>query len=314
VVQGPVVVGVDGSPTSQEALAWGLEVAASHGVPLEAVCAWDWVPPLLDVVLPDEHAALSAAAEQTARTVLDACLSERPSDAPPVHATAHAVEGDPRTVLLAASSRAGLLVVGRHGVSALRRRLLGPALGSVAGACLTRSPAPVAVLSPEPGREHSSAAPPARVVVGVDGSHASVAALQWAAEHAVAVGAPLVAVLAWQLTTLSAPEAPRADWSVPPISVWEDEARRLLDTTVQTLGSDRVAAVTQVALHRPATAGLLETVGPDDLLVLGERGRGGFARLLLGSVSRQCAEHAPCPVVVVPGPDGHRLPAAAETS
>jgi len=313
VVQGPVVVGVDGSPTSQEALAWGLETAAGHGVPLEAVCAWEWVPPLLDVVLPDERAALAAAAEGTARSVLDTCLSRRPADAPPVQATARAVEGDPRTVLLAASSTASLLVVGRHGVSALRRRLLGPALGSVAGACLTRSPAPVAVLSPEQDGERSSA-PPARVVVGVDGSDASVGALRWAADHAAAVGAPLVAVLAWQLTTLPAPQAPRADWSVPPISEWEDEARRLLDATVETLGSDRAAAVTRVPLHRPAAAGLLETVGPDDLLVLGERGRGGFARLLLGSVSRQCAEHAPCPVVVVPGPDGHRLPATAETS
>lgn len=313
-MQGPVVVGVDGSPTSEDALAWGLEVAAHHGVALEALCAWEWVPPLLDVVLPDEHAALAAAAESTAKTVLDTCLSRRPAGAPAVQASARAAEGDPRTVLLAASSRAGLLVVGRHGVSALRRRLLGPALGSVASACLTRSPAPVAVLSREQDSPRSASAPPARVVVGVDGSEAGTGALRWAADHAAAVGAPLVAVLAWQLTTLPAPESPRADWSVPPISEWEDEARRLLDATVQTLGSERAAGVTQVPLHRPAAAGLLETVGPDDLLVLGERGRGGFARLLLGSVSRQCAEHAPCPVVVVPGPAGHRLPVEPGTS
>ena len=170
-------------------------------------------------------------------------------------------------------------------------------LGSVASHCLSRSTAPVVVVP-----HGSRAGGPDRVVVGVDGSNASARALRWAHGHARAVGSRVVALLTWQLTTLPAPSSMTAG-IVPPLPEWHVKAEHLLDTFCQAaLGVD-ADDVEQVVLHTPATVGLLAAVAPDDVLVLGDRGRGGFARLLLGSVSRQCAEHAPCPVVR-PGQSG----------
>jgi nucleotide-binding universal stress UspA family protein len=146
------------------------------------------------------------------------------------------------------------------------------------------------------------AAAPRRVVVGVDGSDASARALRWGAAHARAVDSRLVAVLTWQLTTLPAPSSATAG-VVPPLPDWHERAEQLLTSVCDSaLGAD-AAHAERVVLHQPAALGLLGAVTADDLLVLGDRGRGGFSRLLLGSVSRQCAEHAPCPVVVVPPRD-----------
>jgi nucleotide-binding universal stress UspA family protein len=196
-----------------------------------------------------------------------------------------------------AATTADLLVLGRHGQSDVSRRLVGQLLGSVAAHCLTGSPAPVVVV-PHDARVQ----PPGRVVVGVDGSDGSSRALRWAADHARAVGSRLVAVLTWQLTTLPAPSS-AIPGAVPALPEWSARAEHVLDTICRAALGDGGSDVERVVLHEAAVSGLLGAVQPGDLLVVGDRGRGGFARLLLGSVSRQCAEHAPCPVVVVPPRD-----------
>jgi nucleotide-binding universal stress UspA family protein len=111
-----------------------------------------------------------------------------------------------------------------------------------------------------------------------------------------------VAVLTWQLTILPAPSSATAGFA-PPLPEWHAKAEHLLGSVCEAALGAEAQDVEQVVLHQPAAAGLLEAVTAHDLLVLGDRGRGGFSRLLLGSVSRQCAEHAPCPVVVVPPRD-----------
>lgn len=302
--QARVVVGIDGSPTSTTALVWALETAGRHGADVEAVHAWRWDVTAYAAVSPDTPVELVDLARRTADACVERALADRRADAPQVQVHARTVEGDASSALVSAAASAELLVIGRHGRSAVAEGLLGPSLGHVAGHCLSRSPAPVAVV---PGG--TPAAPPRRVVVGVDGSAASARALAWAVEHAQGA-VPVVAVLAWQLTTLPAPES--SDHAVPPLPEWQASAERLLRETVEAaLPADAAAAVEQVVLHEPATAGVLSAVGEGDLLVLGDRGRGGFARLVLGSVSRQCAEHAPCPVVVVPPRDRPAGPAEA---
>ena len=292
-----MVVGLDGSPTAEGALAWSLEVAARSGADVEALHVWRWDVPEPLPIVPDLPSRLAESARASAEQQLARALAARPAGGPAVHATARTAEGDPASALVHAAEGADLLVLGRHGQSNVSRRLVGQLLGSVAAHCLSRSSAPVVVVP-----DGAPASAPDRVVVGVDGSDASERALRWASDHARAVGSRLVAVLTWQLTSLPAPSS-ATPGIVPPLPEWQAKAEHLLDGVChKALGAD-ARDVEQVVLHSPAAAGLLGALTAQDVLVLGERGRGGFARLLLGSVSRQCAEHAPCPVVVVPPRD-----------
>ena len=137
----------------------------------------------------------------------------------------------------------------------------------------------------------------ALLVVGVDCSKSSSGALDWAVEEAALRGADVEAVHVW-----SCPPMTYLTGLVPtPTFAHDDlaaEARAVLDDVFEALG-ERGAAVRRVLLEGPPAAALMERAEGADLLVVGSRGRGGFAGLLLGSVSQQCAAHAPCPVVVV---------------
>lgn len=139
------------------------------------------------------------------------------------------------------------------------------------------------------------------IVVGVDGSTNSRAALRWALDEARLRGDRIVAVAAWQFPTYAYTGVAVA----PPTAEIEQAAREGLAEAVR----EEVAAVagehpgvdiTQVVLEGPPAATLIEASRTADLLVLGSRGLGGFRGLLLGSVSHQCSSHARCPVVVVP--------------
>ena len=126
-------------------------------------------------------------------------------------------------------------------------------------------------------------------IVGFDGSERSRVALRWGASLASTINLKLVAVEAWHGGDPAAAEA-RAD------GVRQNLAR----VAMQELGSlaNRVD-VTFEALQGSDAGAILERVTPDSVLILGSRGRGGFSALLLGSVSRECVEHARCPVMIV---------------
>lgn len=307
----PVIVGTDGSPASTAALRWAFEVAATGNAPVEAVRAWQWPVLPVGTGATGTEQELADAAQRDVDAQLGETLGERPAGSPSVPTRTHVAEGHPGTVLLVAAAHGQLLVLGRHGQSAWQRRLVGPTLGSVTSECLSRSPIPVAVVPAEHAGER-----PSRVVAGVDGSSSSLRALRWAADHAARVEAPLVAVLAWDLTTLPTPATAGTTWTLPPVDDWEHEAQQVLEQAVVSgLGASAAAGVERVVRRDQPAAGVLSTVQPADLLVLGERAHGGFARLLMGSVSRECVEHAPCPVVVVRSPEREEpSPAGAETS
>ena len=140
------------------------------------------------------------------------------------------------------------------------------------------------------------------IVVGVDGSSESRQALRWAVDEAVLRKAKLLVVHAWW----ALPELEAGARGSDPDSqaTSRGEAKRFVDEFVeQTLGPDaaKVEINALAAQGITATEALLDAAGHADLLVVGSRGLGGFKRLLLGSVSQQCVQHATCPVVVVRG-------------
>jgi nucleotide-binding universal stress UspA family protein len=135
-----------------------------------------------------------------------------------------------------------------------------------------------------------------RIVVGVDGSEPSKSALRWAARFAAMSGGAIEAVLAWQPPVSYGGAYPPPDWR-PDL-----DAEAILNSTVdEVFGDDRPADIRLIVEEGNAAAVLLEYSNGAELLVTGSRGHGGFAGLLLGSVSSHCAEHATCPVLVVHG-------------
>jgi len=143
-------------------------------------------------------------------------------------------------------------------------------------------------------------APQQRIVVGVDGSTASIEALQWAVAQARAFGGDIRAVLVWAvpyigLATSMAPEP----YGFPDPAMIEQEARRRLDSAIGSLGDTSPVEV-RAELFEGQPAGVLRELSHDaDLIVVGSRGHGGFSTLLLGSVSAQVVRHAHCSVVVI---------------
>lgn len=137
------------------------------------------------------------------------------------------------------------------------------------------------------------------IVVGVDGSEQSKAALRWAVEEARLRGAELRVVHGWFAYPVLVPGSPitAADWDA-----LRESAGGFVESFVSdVVGEPEDVEIHPVAVHATAAAALIEAARHAELLVVGSHGRGGFAGLLLGSVSNQCAHHAACPVVIVRG-------------
>ncbi len=133
-----------------------------------------------------------------------------------------------------------------------------------------------------------------KIVVGVDGSAGSIAALKEAARMANATGSWLEVVACWNVPTSLA--VPYALGTVE----FEEGARQLLQATVtDTFGQPLPANMSTTLVHGQPRQKLIEMSDGSDMLVVGRRGYGGFAGLLLGSVSQACVAHAHCPVLVV---------------
>ena len=143
------------------------------------------------------------------------------------------------------------------------------------------------------------------IVVGFDGSVHSQRALEWAVKEAAVREEPLIVLTVWRTSV--------GYWGAPVIYPGDKEAaenargaaKEAFDKAVADLGIDKpVHASVRAISGIPAAELVAESTGAD-LLVIGSRGTGGFARLLLGSVAAQVTHHAHCPVVVVPDAERH---------
>ncbi|QEN13430.1 universal stress protein [Mycolicibacterium sp. ELW1] len=282
-----IVVGVDGSPESKVAVDWAARDAALRGGQLHlvhvlsspAVMTFPEVPVPSGYFQWQEDSAreiLAGAAETVAAATKD----------DPVKVTSEIVSGSPVPTLADLSKDAQLIVVGCRGRGALARSLL----GSVSTGLVHHAHCPVAIIHDEdPLTARPSKAP---VVVGVDGSPASERALEIAFEQASLRGVELVAVHAWSDTGVF--EFPGLDWSALRSIAEETLAERLAgwqerypDVVVHRL----------VVADRPAQQ-LIEQSESAQLTVLGSHGRGGFAGMLLGSVSTAVVHGSRQPVIV----------------
>lgn len=140
-----------------------------------------------------------------------------------------------------------------------------------------------------------------RIVVGFDGSRGSQRALEWAVKEAALRRAPLTVLSVYNSVVTfwgGAVELP-PDGTVAERA--RDEAQEATEKALALAGDQRPARVTVESVGGLAAEELLSASEDADLIVVGARGNGGFARLLLGSVSGQVAHHARCPVVIIPG-------------
>ncbi|MFI2635995.1 universal stress protein [Streptomyces collinus] len=134
-----------------------------------------------------------------------------------------------------------------------------------------------------------------RVVVGVDGSPASHAALRWAVHHARMVGGAVEAIYVWDTPSARGWSGPAVD---PDFDLEQARERFAQEVRAVFPGGQPPRLQEHLVQGDPSEA-LVQASEGAELLVVGRRGIGGFARAMLGSVSQRCAQHAACPVVVV---------------
>ena len=140
-----------------------------------------------------------------------------------------------------------------------------------------------------------------KIVVGIDGSGPAQAALEWAVAEAMVRGAGLVVVHAWQqpATVLMSPYAPLL---ADPATLAETACKTLADSLAMVDLTGLAGEADLRIVQGPAAPALIGAAKDATLLVVGSRGRGGFAGLLLGSVSQQVAHESTVPVVIIPPP------------
>jgi nucleotide-binding universal stress UspA family protein len=284
-----IVVGVDGSPSALQAVAWAAQEAARRHVPLSILAAMPnrstyGVPIGLSASFFEQeeleaHTHLDEAVDCAGRTVPEQSLDidTRLGWGGPIHE------------LLECSTSALMVVVGGGRRNVLERMFL----GSVSAAVVAHAHAPVVVVRDLPHVEVTDITGP--VVVGVDGSEVGEHAVTAAFEEAALRGVELVAVHAWSDLTVRSPFQVGIDWET-------------METSEKALLSESLAGYAErypdvpvrpvMVMDQPAH-NLREQAAHAQLLVIGRRGRGGFSGMLLGSTSRALIHTVTCPLLIV---------------
>jgi nucleotide-binding universal stress UspA family protein len=284
----PVVVGYDGSQSSRAALKWAAVQAQREHARLRIIEAVE----LTISIQPSEGRidplqALRATREQALAVVADGIESDHPG----LSVTADLIEDSPASALVSESSNARLLVLGSRGLGGWSGMLI----GSVSVQVGAHAHCPVVVV-PADVRPRAHDKP--TIVVGVDGSKVSAQAVEFAFAQAAATGSRIVAAHIWH--------SPASTYGGGLGSLVFDEAevqeasRLLVAESLAGAVAEHpdVDVETRLMTGQPARA-LLALGESADLIVVGSRGRGGFAGLLLGSVSQSVLHHTRVPVAIV---------------
>ncbi len=271
----PVVVGFDGSADAKLALDWGIETALLRHGSLRAILV-DPVHRIPGVILPgagDVDDAVDYARETLQASDLD-------------HWTMERLEGGTEEVLLAAATTSEELIVGSRG----HRRLSGALIGSISQYVTRHAKCPVVVVRPTLATE------PARIVVGVDGSTGSKAALEFACSRAEWTGERVVALHGWPLGDINVSRSGDLPESVVSKLAEHD---RMLAEEIAGLASDHPDVhVTHEAIPVPPARVLVDASASASLVVVGASGHGALHDTLLGSVGQEVMERSHCPVAV----------------
>lgn len=283
-----VMVAIEGHWTDDRVLHWAAREAAYRRRPLVVVHVWEWssVDRAALALNEDELSAAGYAPTPEERVVHDAVVSVR-KDFPALRVTAELGYGRVTPMLLDAADGASMLVLGARGSGGFA----GLRLGSVSAQVAAHALAPVAVVG---GDDDGDDGRP--VIVGVDGSALSDKALWLGIAEARRTGGALIAVHGYRLPPLAATYNPSHGVDVESHRL---NAEEVLDRALH----DVEAEATDVKIERRTVPGppartLLDASVDAAALVVGCRGLGGFAGLLLGSVSQQVVAHAHCPVIV----------------
>lgn len=287
--QDTIVVGVDGSDISLGALDWAAGVAKVRGLSVHIVCAYR-----LPSYIAGGRAGSVVIDEQTVREGAQAVVDDAAAriSGLGLEVTTEVDPGDASGILIEHSKDARAVVCGTRGGGGFADRLL----GAVPSAVPAHAFCP-AVVVPAP-RGDEPFIPPRRIAVGVDGSSSAKQAVTTTLALAEAFDAEVHAVAAVPLTAGASAMA----WL--PSTVDHDEILRDVRVSVDEV-VEPILAGRDITVHRQAVDGnpaavLAEMSEQVDLLVVGTRGRGGFAGLVMGSTSQAVLNHATCPVIVTP--------------
>lgn len=284
--QPPVIVGVDGSAASLSAAEYAVDEATLRKAPLLILYGHLRRSPVSLWRRKRDPYVIRGI-----RRLLDAVAERARIRGPNIDIVADVLVEEPGAALVARSGHAQLVVVGHSGRG-------GAALGSVAAHVAAHAGCPVIVHRPITGETR-----PARrglVIVGVDGSAVSTAALRFALDEAALRGAQLEVVQVWTHPPGAEPAGVHPD-AYDYAEAKAEAERMLAELLAGTLTEYPEVAVTRTVIHSlDAAHVLVDQSRRAQLIVVGSRGRGGVARLLLGSVSQALINDAGCPVAVVP--------------
>jgi nucleotide-binding universal stress UspA family protein len=294
-----VVVAVDGSPASDRAVSYAADEAVRMQRPLHVLHAYTMPAEytgrgMYTVYSETDYQLLRDAAWTILSDAVQAAehrVAERRGTG--VEITSELVDGRPAAAVVDASQRAHVVVLGARG----RGALAGALLGSVSTQVSTHAACPVVVVK---DREHPER-PRDGVVVGVDGVTDSQPALAYAFEQAASRGTSLEAVHAW-LWRRVPPVGPLTDHVLATHRAEESGRLVLAESLAGWSEKYPDVDVLRSVVHGEIVPELLARCDGASVLVVGSRGRGGFAGLLLGSTSHQLLQQAGCPVAVVRGP------------